>query len=614
MRRFLLFVLLASLVAACTTDYQIVPVKRRHAPGDPDRTARRTPSNSWEVAATTYKPPESAQSVQYICHAVRTAISGREIDSETFYKNAPKELKEPYTGFVFLSVYGKKARLFKSAARAENAARGSLAALAALQKQVSGKLPADTDKLAVKVDFTKTEFPLERSETAQSAFLPGIDGLLLDLPQSRKNLKLSEFRLPAEILTRAPATRADIMLYFYMLEGSGTRRRFRTKAFLQTKAGEHPVALTRSLPPGPPATARVLKERIVGACDYLMRNQRKDGSYPYLYAANRDRFPDAPKESAVRQVATASMMILAGEALSRDDFISSAERHLDYMRRQLKRKNKMAYFLHQGEATLGGSAILAWTLCNYRRVTGKAKYDQLAREAVDFVMFLQKQDGSFHNFYKPELEAPINKASRYYPGEACLALYWFHKVYGGREYLDAALRGATALSRRLNEQLSRGTNVVDAWLMQSVRFLYPHAGEKQKEQMLAAVERMSNVMVRAQRTEETTGQPDLAGSFRSAAPVLPGGPGGAALCEGLAATYFLLKSLGKPAETIRNTLLNAAAFQLKHQYWDANMYFLPNPGRARGGISGTLIDCLVRVDHVQHTVVLFLELLKILNE
>ena len=85
------------------------------------------------------------------------------------------------------------------------------------------------------------------------------------------------------------------------------------------------------------------------------------------------------------------------------------------------------------------------------------------------------------------------------------------------------------------------------------------------------------------------------------------------MCEGLAAAYHLLESLGEPVDKIKTTLTRATTFQLKHQFWEENMYFLPNPSCARGGIKGTLTDNLVRIDHVQHTVGVWLEMLNILE-
>ena len=360
-------------------------------------------------------------------------------------------------------------------------------------------------------------------------------------------------------------------------------------------------------------SAEVLRVRIATACEYLLRNQRKDGAYAYLYSASRDRYPKAREESMVRHIAAAGIMVLAAEALERQDFIDSAARCIDFVQGRLKREKSIAYLLKKNEGTLGGSGLLAWTLGHYRRVSGRDKYDQIAREAADFILMMRKPGGTFHNYYDRVEKKPIDRPASFYEGEACLGLYWYHKAYGGQKYLDAALGATAALAERSNRAFDEGAPALDAWLMQAARFLYPLAGKDQKETMLRAARKMVEVMVEAQRTEKTASYPDLAGSFRSATQELPSGPGTAAMCEGLAAACQILDSVGEPSQEAEAALVRAASFQLKHQFWDANTYFLPNPPRARGGIRATLIDNHVRVDHVQHTVGVWLQLLKILE-
>jgi hypothetical protein len=125
---------------------------------------------------------------------------------------------------------------------------------------------------------------------------------------------------------------------------------------------------------------------------------------------------------------------------------------------------------------------------------------------------------------------------------------------------------------------------------------------------------MVDLLAKYQLSAQSADYPDLVGAFGGTSANLPSGPGTAALCEGLAGTYRLFKAAGKPADEVRKTLVSAAHFQLRHQYWGSNTYFLPNPKRAKGGITGTLIDNEVRIDHVQHTIGVWLQLKDILEE
>ena len=316
----------------------------------------------------------------------------------------------------------------------------------------------------------------------------------------------------------------------------------------------------------------------------------------------------------VRHAGTTAMMAIAGKALDRKDFIESCSNSFEWLKTRIKRQAGKVFLLKEGQGTLGSGALLAWAACAYRGATGSDKYDQLAGEAISLVLHLQKPDGSFYCFYDPVTEKPVDRHSHYYPGEACFALCWYHRTYGGQKYLDAALKGAAALCKFYKETPAKGAEAIDAWLMQAAPHLYPHADARLKASMLRTCRKMADMLVKYQLTEENADYPDLVGAFGGSAASPPSGPGAAALCEGLAGAYSLFKAAGEPVDDIKKTLVNAALFQLRHQYWDANTYFLPNPSRARGGITGTLIDNEVRIDHVQHTIGIWLQLKGILKE
>jgi hypothetical protein len=551
-----------------------------------------------------FSPPSEAESIKYVFRIVREVVSGKPVAPAESVESAPEELKSPYEGHVFLSAYGERAKLFKAAGKGGSAIEAVLNAAAGLAKAAKGKLPEDISSLPVVVDFTETLLPAEPPGEAQRRFLPGIDGLWLD----------KDYRLPAEILTYSPSRRAGIALYFSLMPDVELFRRFRTKSFLQMKEGGKALALTRSLPPVPEASPELLNERVIAACEYLKRIQDKDGSYAYVYSTARDRFPRFTEESLVRHAGVTAMMAIAGRALGRQDFIESASRSFTWLQARLQRQNGKAYLLKEGEGTLGSGALLAWAACAYRQATGSDKYDQIAHEAVNFILHLQKPDGLFYGFYDPVSEKPVERHSHYYPGEACLALCWYHKVYGGQKYLDAALKGAEALCRFHDRTPATGAEAIDAWLMQAAPLLYPHASEEQRALMTATCRRMADLMTTSQLTKQNAEYPDLVGAFGGTAASPPSGPGAAALCEGLAGAYQLFKAAGKPDDKLRQTLVNAAHFQLRHQYWEGNTYFLPNPERARGGITGTLIDNEVRIDHVQHTIGIWLQLMNMLKE
>ncbi len=604
---------LLALLAGCAGERKLVVVPRgdvkptsvsgsEQAPAGLAGAARPERTEIYEEKIFT--PPADIESIAWAFEAVRkTLVPGQPAQAPSA-ERAPDELRKTYEGHVFVSLYGKRAKLAKATGKGKNATEAVLKAAAELAKATKGKLPDDVSSLPVIIDFTETLMPSEPPGEAQRRFLPGIDGLWLG----------KDYRLPAEILTYSPSRRAGIPLYFSLMPKVDLFRRFRTKSFLQMKEGSKPLALMRSLPPVPKISPELLEKRGTAACEYLKRVQDKDGSYAYVYSAARDRFPKFREESMVRHAGATAMMAAAGKALDRKDFVESASNSLTWLDTVVKRKNGMAFLLKESEGTLGSGALLAWAACAYRRATGSDKHDRLAGEGISFVLHLQKPDGSFYCFYDPIVEKPVDRHSHYYPGEACFALCRYHETYGGQKYLDAALKGAEALCRFYEKTPAKGAEAIDAWLMQAAPYLYPHAGPELKTRLMQTCRKMTDLLAKYQLTDKTADYPDLVGAFGGTAANLPSGPGTAALCEGLAGAYRLFKAAGKSTDKVRKTLVNAAHFQLRHQYWDANAYFLPNPERARGAIMGTLIDNEVRIDHVQHTIGVWLELKKILEE
>jgi len=555
-----------------------------------------------------YELSVSPESVRYICDSFRKKMSGIDIGQQGFVENAPAELKKPYSGWVFVSAYGKKGKSLKAAAKGENAAEASLKAIRKIALQdKKKKLYANDDNLFVKMDFTEEMLSVGRLESARQLIVPGVHGIWL-LPESRE-----EYRLPSDMLVFSPADTTDLSIYFSILPEADSARLFRTKAFLQSSEGKEPVKLVRGLPPVPEITPVFLRQRVAAACEYLLRNQRDDGSYKYLYAANRDKDLKVDEESIVRHTAACAVMFMTGEELGRKDFIESGEKSLVRVMEQAHRHNGLVYLTKHGKGALGGSGLLLWAVSRCRSASGKDTYDKIAGEAADFILALRKPDGTFYNFFDPASGKPLDKPALYYQGEACYGLYWHYEAFGGQKYLDAALAAATALSKHILRQFDAGAYPLDAWLMQAVRPLYFLASPEQKKIMLEACVRMADAMVKAVRTEKTAIHPDLAGSFRSSAQELPAGPGTAAMCEGLNEICLLLKEIGEPGGKIMETLLRSTEFQLRHQFWGDNMYFLPNPERAKGGVKGTLLDNKIRIDHVQHSVGSWLGLLKLME-
>ena len=86
--------------------------------------------------------------------------------------------------------------------------------------------------------------------------------------------------------------------------------------------------------------------------------------------------------------------------------------------------------------------------------------------------------------------------------------------------------------------------------------------------------------------------------------------------EGTGEIWRMAKRRGESARAarVRDVAIQSARFQLNQQYRRENTYFLPRPGKARGGFRGSPVDGEVRIDYVQHNVSGLLIVLDMLRE
>src|SRR5690606_7460370 len=69
------------------------------------------------------------------------------------------------------------------------------------------------------------------------------------------------------------------------------------------------------------------------------------------------------------------------------------------------------------------------------------RFDDLTRTLAEWILYMQRPDGSFRHRYDVAAAQPDESAHLlYYSGEAALALARMHAVFGDARYRDAAER------------------------------------------------------------------------------------------------------------------------------------------------------------------------------
>jgi uncharacterized protein YyaL (SSP411 family) len=327
--------------------------------------------------------------------------------------------------------------------------------------------------------------------------------------------------------------------------------------------------------------------------DYLVRAQKRDGSFNYYYDAAADRF-EARRYNILRH-SGAAISLFDLFAVTRDSrYLESARRAVKFLKLRFRpgRAGRGTYVLdYDGKAKLGANGLALIALTRGIEIDSKSADRSHAIKLAALILSMQRSDGSFESYYKVSGGQAATTESLYYPGEAMLGLMRLFKLTGDARLLEAARRGADHLIVR---QQRMGALPADAWLLQALEALFIVGHEKRYAEHAIA---LANSMMSAQYTEDD--EPGYAGGF---GPGPPRSTPTASRAEGLLAAYRIAHSSGDPrAATIAGALKACAKFQLSQQL-GSTTEGVRNLTIAVGGFREDMSSLRVRIDYVQHNV------------
>lgn len=100
------------------------------------------------------------------------------------------------------------------------------------------------------------------------------------------------------------------------------------------------------------------------------------------------------------------------------------------------------------EAKLGGAGLALAALAQLESVLPGTTEPTVLQQIAEFILFMQKPDGSFYSKYIPAKEGRNDDwISLYYPGEAALGLIILYEFDGDLRWLEAAIDALRFLSR-----------------------------------------------------------------------------------------------------------------------------------------------------------------------
>jgi hypothetical protein len=207
-----------------------------------------------------------------------------------------------------------------------------------------------------------------------------------------------------------------------------------------------------------------------------------------------------------------------------------------------------------------------------------------------FLLFLQKEDGSFVSKYVAGRGPVPNWESLYYPGEAALGFISLYRADHSPEWLIAAAKALAYLARSREDRLSVPA---DHWALIATAELLPYSGRitttVSREELIRHAIQICNSILREQVVGSAAASLD--GAFDRTGRTTPA----ATRLEGLLSALEFLPR-GNLSSEIEGATERGIAFLLRAQI---------TSGRYAGGLPGAVTanarhSSEVRIDYVQH--------------
>jgi hypothetical protein len=370
--------------------------------------------------------------------------------------------------------------------------------------------------------------------------------------------------------------------------------------FLAVAATSVPLLSEESEPPGgdmsgvPLPTRKQINQAIALSGGYLERACGPDGKF--VYAIETHNGEQASSYNIVRHAGAMYALAMLNRSTPDRKAADAIVRAASFMR-----QNYIAPGTHSGqlvvwsepttphsEAELGATGLGLVALTEVRRVAPKSVPLEELQALGRFVLFLQKDDGSFASKFNPET-GPEDWDSLYYPGETALGLIGLYETDHSRQWLNAA---AKALSYLARTRAKLSPVPPDHWALIAMAKLLPYCDKTScpisREELLEYANQVCNSIVHDQLRNPIA---PMDGAFdatgRTAAV--------ATRMEGLLAALEFL-----PESEYRAKVEAAAgrgiAFLLRAQI-KSGPYAGGIPGAYLAGAPGT---SEIRIDNVQH--------------
>lgn len=372
-------------------------------------------------------------------------------------------------------------------------------------------------------------------------------------------------------------------------------------AFL-THGSEHPVLASGGMPEPPLPTQAQISRAIALSATYLERACGPDGKF--VYRINIDTGKKSDSYNVVRHAGAMYALSMLYHAHPDSQALDAMVRAAGFLRKNymgpgvrpdqlvvwsepLSERSKARHH----DAELGGTGLSLVSLAGLRQAQPKSVPLEELQSLGRFLLFLQKDDGSFVHKYRAESGPVQDWDVLYYPGEAALGFVALYEADDSREWLTAAGKALSFLAR---SRAGLSTVPADHWALMATAKLLPYCNQtscpgSSREELVNHSIQICNSIVREQfRGSAAAG---IDGAFDPTGRTAPA----ATRLEGLLAVLeFLPKSeLRTKIEAVAG---RGVAFLLRMQISSG-----PYSGGVPGALATRSLDSSeIRIDYLQH--------------
>jgi hypothetical protein len=350
-------------------------------------------------------------------------------------------------------------------------------------------------------------------------------------------------------------------------------------------------------------TNETIIEYLVTSGDYLLDKIEDDGRWVYQYDTATDDIPN--KYNILRHAGTTYSLALIFKYTQDLRYYNGTILTLNYlMNERLIFEDlgdyEIAYIEYKSLAKLGGVALTLLGLTEVIRMDPRVDYDRELDGMGNFLLMMQYPSGKFQCFYKTKED----EHNDYYPGEALLALAKIYDLTGEKKYLDALELGFGFYNDYY--KAARYT-AYTPWATEAMVYGYDWLKNDSYQDMCFS---MANSCLSGQYEPGDSVNPLYIGGWGS-----DPASNAASRIEGVVDSYLLAKRTGDTnrMEKYYDGSVYCGYFLINLQFNETDVEDFPAPERALGGTPLSHSDPHIRIDYVQHAVVVLAKILVYTN-